>query len=61
MFGLLAYPAMGIYKSLGALLSPLQKQVLKARLEHDEWLAGKNEVSQAEFDGVLKGYESLIS
>ena len=24
MFGLLAYPAMGIYKSLSALLSPLQ-------------------------------------
>jgi hypothetical protein len=57
MFGLLAYPAMGIYRSIGAAMSPLRKQVLAARLAHDEWMAGRVALRQDEVDAVLAGFD----
>lgn len=56
MFGLLAYPALGIYKSIVASLSKTEKKVLEARLAHDEYFARIDPTSDQEIASVLSAF-----
>lgn len=57
MLGLIAYPAMGAYKSVSSIMSPVQKQVLAARVGYDEWVASQEGVRQNEVDAVVNGFD----
>lgn len=59
MFGLLAYPAMGIYKSIGSALSPTQREILAARVSHDEYFAARTQIAQHEIHMVVDTFERL--
>lgn len=54
MFGLLAYPALGIYKSIVGSLSKTEKKVLEARLAHDEYFAKIDPIRDQEIEVVLR-------
>ncbi|KAF5671692.1 glycosyltransferase family 1 [Fusarium heterosporum] len=56
MFGLLAYPALGIYKSIVGSLSKTDKKVLEARLAHDEYFAKVDPISEQEIASVLNSF-----
>lgn len=56
MFGLLAYPALGIYKSIVGSLSKTEKKVLEARLAHDEYFARVDPISEQEIASVLSSF-----
>jgi hypothetical protein len=54
MFGLLAYPALGIYKSIVGSFSKTEKKVLEARLAHDEYFAKIGRIRDQEIQVVLR-------
>ncbi|KAG9499326.1 hypothetical protein J7337_010146 [Fusarium musae] len=54
MFGLLAYPALGIYKSIVGSLPKTEKKVLEARLAHDECFAKIDPIRDQEIEVVLR-------
>nr|RBQ92249.1 hypothetical protein FVER53263_11746 [Fusarium verticillioides] len=56
MFGLLAYPALGIYKSIVGSLSKTEKKVLEARLAHDEYFAKMDPIGEQEIQVVLSSF-----
>lgn len=56
MFGLLAYPAIGIYKSLSSTMSPVGRAILMARVSHDEWMASQLKTSQDETHLVVQAF-----
>ncbi|KAM0413203.1 hypothetical protein ACHAPD_008290 [Fusarium lateritium] len=56
MFGLFAYPALGIYKSIVGSLSKTEKKVLEARLEHDEYFAKIDPMSEQDIASVLSSF-----
>lgn len=58
MFGLLAYPALGIYKSIVGSMSSTQKTVLEARLAHDVYFAKVDPISDEEASVVLNSFGS---
>ncbi|KAF7898331.1 hypothetical protein EAF00_004777 [Botryotinia globosa] len=58
MFGLMAYPAMGLYKSINEMgLSTAQKRVLKGRQMLSAYMNEKVPPQEAEIGGVLKEFE----
>ncbi|PNP73834.1 hypothetical protein FNYG_12793 [Fusarium nygamai] len=56
MFGLLAYPALGIYKSIVGSLSKTEKKVLESRLGHDEYFTNIDPISDQEIEVVLRSF-----
>lgn len=58
MFGLLAYPMLGIYKSIAGSMSLTQKTVLDARLAHDMYFAKVDPISDEEASTVLNSFGS---
>lgn len=56
MFGLLAYPALGIYKSIIGSLSKTQKEVREARLAHGEYFARVEPIGDQEISRVLSAF-----
>lgn len=58
MFGLLAYPAMGIYKSLVGSLSTTEKQIMEARLGHDAYFANLEPITDREMNLVLSQWKA---
>lgn len=56
MFGLFAYPAYGIYKSLSNAMSKTQKEILKARLEHDAYFSKTVSIDKEEVDHVIHAF-----
>lgn len=58
MFGLMAYPAMGLYKSINEMgLSTAQKQVLKGRQMLSAYINEKMPPQEAEIGTVLEQFE----
>lgn len=58
MFGLVAYPALGIYKSIVGSMSESQKAVLEARLAYDMYCAKVDPISDTDTAVVLNSFES---
>lgn len=58
MFGLLAYPALGIYKSLVGSLSKTEKQIMEARLAHDAYFANLEPITDQEMNSVLGQWQA---
>jgi len=58
MFGLLAYPALGIYKSIVGSMSVTQKAVLEARLAHDIYVTKADPISDQEAAVVVNSFGS---
>lgn len=57
MFGLLAYPSLGIYKSLASIgLTGAESKILAARLLHGEFMAMKRPVNHSEVSQVLHDF-----
>ncbi|KAF5597576.1 glycosyltransferase family 1 [Fusarium subglutinans] len=56
MFGLLAYPALGIYKSIVGSLSKTEKKVLEARLAHDKYFAKIDPIEDQDIQVVLSSF-----
>jgi sterol 3beta-glucosyltransferase len=56
MFGLLAYPALGIYRSIVGSLSKTEKMVLEARLAHDDYFSRADPISDQEIASVLSSF-----
>lgn len=59
MFGLIAYPAMGIYQSLYAALSPIQREILAARLALDEYMSKVVPVTPEEVRDVTQQFGNV--
>jgi sterol 3beta-glucosyltransferase len=60
MFGLLAYPALGIYQSIvGASISATQAAILQARAAHDAFFNEVHQPSAEEEAEVLREFNSL--
>lgn len=58
MFGLMAYPAMGLYKSMNEKgLSPAQTRVLKGRQTLSSYVNEKVPLQEAEIGRVLDLFE----
>ncbi|KAI7760048.1 hypothetical protein ACKAV7_010760 [Fusarium commune] len=55
-FGLLAYPALGIYNSIVGSLSKTEKNGLKSRLAHDEYFAKIDPITEQEIELVLSSF-----
>lgn len=61
MFGLFAYPALGIYQSIvGASTSVAQAAILQARVAHDAFFNDVNQPSAEEEADVLRKFNELI-
>lgn len=59
IFGLLAYPALGLYKSMNARgLSPAQARVLLAREVLSSYINGKVALEDAEAASVISMFEA---
>jgi hypothetical protein len=62
MFGLFAYPAMGIYQSIvGALKTESQHKVLQARIAHDAYFENLHRPSIEEEREVLRRFQELTT
>jgi len=60
MFGLFAYPALGIYQSIvGASTSAAQAVILKARVAHDAFMNDAHQPSAADEAEVLRKFGEL--
>jgi hypothetical protein len=60
MFGLFAYPALGIYQSIvGASSSVAQAAILQARVAHDAFMNDMHQPSAADEAEVLRKFAEL--
>jgi sterol 3beta-glucosyltransferase len=60
MFGLVAYPALGIYQSIvGASISATQAVILQARVAHDAFFNDVHQPSAEDEAEVLREFNSL--
>jgi sterol 3beta-glucosyltransferase len=60
MFGLVAYPALGIYQSIvGASTSATQAAILQPRVTHDAFFNDVHQPSEEEEVDVLREFNSL--
>lgn len=61
MFGLVAYPALGIYKSIGSTnISQAQAKLLISRHVYGSYMATKVSIADSEASSVLHEFEQKV-